>query len=129
MVQISKPGDCVSVDHLESPTPCFIRQIKSILTKKRYTAATIFLDHHRQLGFIYLQQSTNAEETLHAKKAFEAYSRSHGVHIRHYYANNGRFAENAWIAHIEQSPFLEWSGGKTHSRPPRESSNYDAQIQ
>jgi hypothetical protein len=71
------------------------------LTTKRYTTATIFVDHKSRLGFIFLQQTSNAEETLNAKKAFEAYARSHGVNVRHYLANNGRFAENAWLSHIK----------------------------
>jgi hypothetical protein len=103
MVKITKPGDCVSVDQLESPTPGFIGQMKGILTTKRYTTATIFVDHRSRMGFVYLQQSTNAEETLNAKIAFETYARSHGVQVRHYHADNGRFAENAWLAHVEES--------------------------
>jgi hypothetical protein len=42
---ITAPGDCVSVDQLESKTPCFVAQMKSpVLTKHRYTAATVFVD-------------------------------------------------------------------------------------
>jgi hypothetical protein len=102
MVTINKPGDCVSVDQLESPTPGFIGQIKGILTIKRYQVATIFIDHKSRLGFVYLQHSTGAVETVEAKKAFEAYARSHGVTVRHYHADNGRFAENLWLAHCNQ---------------------------
>jgi hypothetical protein len=133
----------VSVDQLESPTPGFIGQIKGILTTKRYTTATIFVDQKSRLGFVYLQQTSSAEETLTAKKAFEAYSRSHGVNVRHYHANNGRFAENLWLSHVEASTrrkksvalarrgvqpdanlmrrggaFPEWCDRETHSGPP-----------
>ena len=31
-----------------------------------------------------------------AKEAFERYARSHGVHVTHYHADNGRFADNKW---------------------------------
>ena len=64
-----------------SPTPGFIGQIKGWLTTTRYRAATVFVDHHSQLTFTYLQFSTAAEETVQAKKAFEAYATLQGVVI------------------------------------------------
>jgi hypothetical protein len=42
---VTRPGDCVSIDQLESPTPGFVAQLKGALTKKRYRAATVFVDH------------------------------------------------------------------------------------
>jgi histone deacetylase 1/2 len=65
-----------------------------ILTKKRYQVATIFVDHFSRLSYIYLQYSTSGAETVEAKKAFEAFAESHGVLVRHYHADNGRFADN-----------------------------------
>ena len=101
LVPIMGSGACVSVDQLESPTPGFIGQMKGILTTKRYRVATIFVDHHSQLTFAYLQFSTGAEETVQAKRAFEAYATLHGVSVRHYHADNGRFAENMWLDAVE----------------------------
>jgi hypothetical protein len=92
---VTKAGDCVSVDQLESKTPGFIGQMKSpILTTGRYLVATIFVDHFSRLSFVYLQSSTSGAETVSAKKAFEAFAESHGVLVRHYHADNGRFADN-----------------------------------
>jgi hypothetical protein len=92
---ITAPGDCVSVDQLESKTPGFVGQMKSpVMTKHRYTAATVFVDQFSRLSFVYLQYSTTGEETVKAKHAFEAFAGSHGVTIRHYHADNGRFADN-----------------------------------
>ena len=48
---IEKPGECVSVDQLESSVPGLIGQMKGILTKQRYRVATIFVDHATRLGF------------------------------------------------------------------------------
>jgi hypothetical protein len=48
------------------------------------------------LGYVYLQISTSAAETLQAKVEFEKYARSYGVHIKHYHADNGRFSDNLW---------------------------------
>jgi hypothetical protein len=100
LIDITRPGQCISVDQLESPTPGFIAQLKGKPTLHRYRAATIFVDHYSRLGFVHLQESTTAEETLQAKHAFERYSRSHGVHIEHYHADNGRFAELVWLADV-----------------------------
>jgi hypothetical protein len=92
---VTKAGDCVLVDQLESKTPGFIGQMKSpTLTKGRYLVATIFVDHFSRLSFVYLQSSTSGAETVSAKKAFEAFAESHGVLVRHYHADNGRFADN-----------------------------------
>jgi hypothetical protein len=93
---ITRPGQCVSVDQLESTTPGMIAQLKGIPTTKRYTAATVFVDHFSGLGYVHLQKTTNADETVQAKQAFEAYADSHGVKVLHYHADNGRFAENKW---------------------------------
>jgi hypothetical protein len=42
----TKAGQCVSVDQLVSTQVGFIAQLKGTLTKKRYTAATVFKDHY-----------------------------------------------------------------------------------
>eukprot|EP00590_Aulacoseira_subarctica_P001421 CAMPEP_0172414700 /NCGR_PEP_ID=MMETSP1064-20121228/1332_1 /TAXON_ID=202472 /ORGANISM="Aulacoseira subarctica , Strain CCAP 1002/5" /LENGTH=1323 /DNA_ID=CAMNT_0013151491 /DNA_START=262 /DNA_END=4233 /DNA_ORIENTATION=+ len=93
---IDKPGECVSVDQLESSVPGLIGQMKGILTKQRYRVATIFVDHATRLGFPYMQKSTTSEETVAGKDAFEAYSATYGVTIQHYHCDNGRFADNLW---------------------------------
>ena len=99
---LTQPGEYVSVDQLESITPGFIAQLKGNLTKDRHKCATIFLDHYSSLSYVHLQRTTNGDDTLEAKKAFEAYARSQGVRIQHYHADNGRFAERKWIDHVQQ---------------------------
>ena len=98
----TQPGECVSVDQLESTTPGFIAQLKGIPTIKRYKAATVFVDNYSRLGYVYLQLDTTSSETLKAKQAFEAFAHSYGVRIQHYHADNGRFADNAFRASLEQ---------------------------
>ena len=51
----TKPGQIVSVDQLESPTPGFIAQLKGILTKQCYKYTTVFIDQYSQLSYIFLQ--------------------------------------------------------------------------
>jgi hypothetical protein len=42
-----------------------------------------------------------SEETLKSKLAFEKFALSHGVHIKHYHADNGRFKDNLFTKSIE----------------------------
>ena len=95
-VSITKPGDCISMDQLESSTPGLVAQLKGIPTKARYCAATVFVDHYSGLAFVYLQRTLSSEETVQAKHAFEAFASSHGVTIKHYHGDNGRFQDNAF---------------------------------
>jgi hypothetical protein len=89
--------------------------MKGSPTTKRYTAATIYVDHFSRLGFVYLQRSTNADETIQAEEAFERYANSHGIKIHHYHADNGRFAENKWTEHVKvSSQTMTFSGVNAH---------------
>ena len=90
-------GECVSVDQMESRTPGFIGMMRGFITKQRYTCATIFVDHYSDLSYTHFQKSTNMEETLKALAAFEAFAHHHGVTIRHYHADNGRFADKEFL--------------------------------
>jgi hypothetical protein len=82
-IVVTGPSDFVSVDQLESSTLGFVAQLKGILTKKRYTCATVCLDHFSRLGYMYIQQQLTSDDTAEAKRAFEAFTRSHGVKIKH----------------------------------------------
>ena len=89
-VKVAKAaGDVVSVDQLQSTTPGFLAQLKGKLTKQRYTAATIFVDHYSGLSYVHLQRQLTSAETVEGKRAFEAYARDRGVRVKHYHADNG----------------------------------------
>lgn len=112
---ITAPGQCVSVDQLESTAPGLIAQMKGMLTRQRYRAATVFVDHFSGLSYVHLQKSTNAVETLAAKHAFELYAKTHGNSILHYHADNGRFAENLWKQDVlAQGQKLTFCGVSAH---------------
>ena len=98
---ITKPGDCISVDQLESRTPGFIAQLKGKLTNKRYRYATIFVNHYSRFGYVHLMTDITSEATVAAKKAFEAYCTTHNVQVKHYHADNGRFADNLFLQSIK----------------------------
>ena len=67
----TKPGQCVSVDQMISTQVGFFAQLKGRLTKKRYCAATIFVDHFSGYKYTHLMTHLLLEETVAAKRAFE----------------------------------------------------------
>ena len=85
------------MDQLESTSPGFIAQLKQTLTQQRYRYATVFVDQFSLYNFVYLQKRVTSQETVMAKQAFEQFAEQHGVKIKHYHADNGRFADNAFI--------------------------------
>ena len=97
IVEPSKPGEVVAVDHMISPTKGLIAQMTGKPTTQRYTCATVFVDMYSRLGYVYLQKGTSAEETLKAKQAFELHARGMGISIQGYHADNGTFRANAWV--------------------------------
>ena len=99
---ITSPGDCVSVDQLESPTPGFIGQVKGLLTRKCYQVTTVFVDHYRDVSYVHHQLSTSGDDTIAAKNAFKTFASSNGVLIRHYHADNGCFAEHKFLNAVQQ---------------------------
>jgi hypothetical protein len=68
----------VSVDHLESSAAGFISQLKGKMTRRRYKAATIFVDNFSRMSYVHLQESLTSADTVEAKEAFEAFSRNMG---------------------------------------------------
>jgi hypothetical protein len=92
----TKAGQCVSVDQLILMQVGFIAQLKGTLTKKCYTADTIFIDHYSRLKYIHLMTKLTSKETMEAKQAFEHFAKQHGIRILHYYCNNGQFADNTF---------------------------------
>ena len=89
--KITRSGECVSADQVESTTPGFVAQLNRKLNKDRYKCATVFLDHYSSLSYVHCQRVRNGEDTMEVKKAFEAYARFKGASIQHYHTDNGRF--------------------------------------
>ena len=113
--RITAPGQCVSVDQTISPTPGLIAQLKGKLLKSRYTAATVYVDQYSGYGYVYLQKSTTAAETLEGKKAFEITCEKHGVKVSNYHADNGIFRANEWRRECaRKGQGLTFSGVNAH---------------
>ena len=71
--------------------------MKRNITREKYHVATIFIDHHSNLSYIYLQLRATSDDTAQAKWAFEKYACSHRIKMKHYHADNGRFTDNAFV--------------------------------
>jgi hypothetical protein len=99
----TKPGETVSVDQTTSTEVGFFAQLKGALTKKRYRCCTIFVDNYSRLRYVHLQVDDTAKETMKAKHVFKKYVIKHGVSIKHYHCDSGRFANNLFKQSCESN--------------------------
>ena len=74
--------------------PGLIAQMTGKLTTRRYPYATVYVDQASRYGYIYLQKSPNADETVMGKRLFELHMESLGVSVKVYQADNGIFRAN-----------------------------------
>ena len=111
----TRPGQCVSVDQMESTTPGIIGQMRGWLTKARYRYVTVFVDHFSGFTYLHHHQSITGEETVKGKQAFEALAEQSGVKIMHYHADNGRFADKAFLMDVaEKHQTISFCGVNAH---------------
>ncbi len=71
------------------------------LTRQRIVGSTIYVDHASDMSYVYHHTSMTSEETVKGKQAFEKFAATHGVYIKHYHADNGRFKDNLFMKDIE----------------------------
>jgi hypothetical protein len=90
-----KSGDVYSVDQLESSIPCLLGQMTGKPTAQMIRRSCV--DKASDLSYIYHHTSLTSEHTVKGKEAFEVYAKLHGVHVKHYHAENGRFKHNAFL--------------------------------
>ena len=110
-----KPGDIISVNQMVSPVPGLIAQMVGFLTKQRYKYATVFVDQASRMGFVYLQKTCSAEETIEAKRAFKKYAMNRGVTVQAYHADNGIFKAKKWMEECyPQKQNLTFAGVNAH---------------
>ena len=60
----------------------------------------VFVDHYSDFTYTHLQRSTNINDTLETKTAFEDAFRRHGLTVLHYHANNDRFDDKDFLKDI-----------------------------
>ena len=97
-----KPGEVIYVGQMVSPVPGLIARMVGFLTKQHYKYATVFVDQASRMGFVYLQKTCSAEETIEAKRAFEQYAENRGVRVQAYHADNGIFKAKKWVEECQQ---------------------------
>ena len=97
-----KPGEVISVDQMGSPVPGLITQRVGFLMKQHYKYRTVFVDEASRMGFVFLQNTCSAEETIEAKRAFEQYAESQRVRVHAYHADNGILKAKKWVEQCRQ---------------------------
>ena len=64
---------------------------------------------------MHLQSTLTSQDALAAKWAFEAHCRNHGVTVKQYHADNGRFADNIFINDCKaQGQTITYCGVNAH---------------
>ena len=61
------------------------------------------VNHFSDLTYVQLMRSTNQEESLSGKSAFERWADTFGFKINRYHADNGRFSKQTFRSEIEDS--------------------------
>ena len=82
------PGDIAHTDIMISSIPSLISQMVEFLSWKKFYYASFFIDDKSDFTFAYHQESTSADDTILAKRAYEAELRKYSKKVQHYYANN-----------------------------------------
>ena len=113
---VTIPGQAVSVDQLVGYTPGLIPTHRGLPTNKRYSGATIFVDHASDFTYVHLMEGTpDAEKTVEAAQVFDKIAKSHGVTIHHYHADNGLFDTFKFKAKVATSnQAMSFCGVNTH---------------
>ena len=92
-----KNGDSVSVDQIVSAHPGLIPQMSGFLVNQRLWVSTTFVDHVSDYVYVHLMRDLSLTETFLEKSAMEKIMAQAGRTIKHYHADNGRFANNGFI--------------------------------
>ena len=92
----------MSVDQLKSSAPGLIGQIKGWLTMRGNTLQQCLLIIIQISLLSMSHQATLPWKQLKPRKAFERFASSHNVIVKHYHADNGRFADTLFKEHVQE---------------------------
>jgi len=101
--RITKPGETVGVNQLISAQPGLVPQEKGIMTRARICAATVSVDYVTGYIHVGLMRDQSGDSTLQCKHEFEHLCATRDVSVKHYHADNGRFAERSWMDDAKES--------------------------
>jgi len=88
-----QPGDCVSVDQIESSTPGYIDTYSGKPPSTRYHAASLYVDHASCFMYLKRHYSTGGAEAVEGKQQFVQSAHSYGIKVKAYWADNGIMAK------------------------------------
>ena len=88
--------------------------MRGFICKQRYACATICLDHFSDHTYTHLQRSTSLQDTLAAFRAYENFCDRHGVKVRHYHADNGRFVDQGFLDSLAKDQTISFCGAYAH---------------
>ena len=100
--KITKPGETIGVDQLISAQPGLVPQEKGMMTRARIWAATVFVDYVTGYIHVGLMTDQSGDQTLQCKHDFEHKCATRVVDVKHYHADNGRFAKKTFLDSIKQ---------------------------
>ena len=66
--------------------------MSGFIPNQRLWGATTFIDHVSDYVYVHLMRDLSLTETLLAKSAMEKVMAQAGITVKHYHAENGRFA-------------------------------------
>ena len=92
-----------SVDHFICAEQGLIGHSKGELTTKSFQGGAVFIDTESGVGFVHLQTSIDATQTILGKQAFKCEMAKYGHAIIAYCVNNGSFAGNAFKNKVKNS--------------------------
>ena len=74
--------------------------MSGFLTNQRLWGVTTFVDHGSDFDYVHLMRDLSLPETLLAEAAMEKTMAQAGRTVKHYHADNGRFADNGFVEAI-----------------------------
>ena len=96
------PGDGITVDKIISAKTGLIPQMSGFLTNKRLWGCTTFVENKSDYVYVRLMWSLSSAEILTEKLARKKVISQSGHMVKHCHADNGSFADNAFINAINE---------------------------
>ena len=98
---ITKPGQLIHMDQIESTTPGRPLTYSGKNSKHKIYIVTLFVDHISKKFFVEFQLTTNVKETIESKQCMEAEANKTFTKIASFHADNGVFKANDFMKHLQ----------------------------
>ena len=86
------PGSIAYTDIMTSSIRGLMPQMTGFLAREYFFRTYIFVDDKSDLTFAHHTKTTNVDEALEAKQAYEREVYKHSKEVKHYHADNGTYA-------------------------------------